>query len=294
MVAQVRRAYDPCMKNPPPASRPQPLTLRSGRSDRISLEDGAVSLTRGAVRRRIPLTAVEEARTPDGRTLEIVLTAAPGRAATTYRFTSRYAATLAALRDAVNAGRPPRDVHTPRVDGESLVEVVAREAAVRLRDDMPRVRRLIGVALYLAGLALMLVAGDGDAVLYWAFGAVTLAGVVGSVKIVKGLWLRIVLRGRGVTVTAEHELSDDRKNLYRFTDTQGVEHRVPIGFDTQSHQHPEQIQVTYDPNRPGRATSVLPSSVVLAQVSGLVLLGVPALVFTAYVFLYLPVEVLFL
>lgn len=65
-----------------------------------------MSLTRGAVRRRIPLTAVEEARTPDGRTLEIVLTAAPGRAATTYRFTSRYAATLAALRDAVNAARP--------------------------------------------------------------------------------------------------------------------------------------------------------------------------------------------
>ncbi|MYY07988.1 hypothetical protein GT204_03510 [Streptomyces sp. SID4919] len=47
-------------------------------------------------------------------------------------------------------------------------------------------------------------------------------------------------------------------------------------------------------NRPGRATSVLPSSVVLAQVSGLVLLGIPALAFTLYVFLYLPVEVLFL
>ncbi|MEU0685398.1 hypothetical protein [Streptomyces uncialis] len=282
------------MKNPSPASRSRPLTLRSGRSDRISLEDGALSLTQGAVRRRIPLTAVEEARTPDGRTLEIVLTAAPSRAAATYRFTSRYQATLAVFRDAVNAARPPRDVHTPRVDGESLVEVVAREGAVRLRDDMSRVRLLIGVALYLAGLVLMFVAGDEDAALYWAFGAVPLAGVVGSVRIVKGLWLRIVLRGRGVTVMAEHELSGDGKNLYRFTDTHGVEHRVPIGFDTQSHQHPERLRVTYDPDRPGRATSVLPSSVVLSQVSGLVLLGIPALAFTLYVFLYLPVEVLFL
>lgn len=52
--------------------------------------------------------------------------------------------------------------------------------------------------------------------------------------------------------------------------------------------------MTYDPSRPARAATVLPLSVVLAQTSGLVLLGIPALAFTGYVFLYLPVKVLFL
>lgn len=282
------------MKNPPPASRPQSLTLRYGRSDQISLEDGTVSLAQGGVRRRIPLAAVEEARVSNGRTLEIVLTTTPGGVATTYRFTSRHLAALDVFRDAINAARPRRDENTPRADGDSLVEVAPREAGVRLRDDMRRVRFLIGVVLYLAGLVLMFVAGDGDAVLYWAFGAVTLAGVAAASETVKGLWLRIGLRRRGVTVMATYELSGDCENPYRFTDTHGVEHRIPIGFQTRSHQCPEQMRVTYDPSRPERAATVLPLSVVLAQTSGLVLLGIPALAFTGYVFLYLPVKVLFL
>ncbi|MFJ4767988.1 hypothetical protein ACIP88_02570 [Streptomyces uncialis] len=282
------------MKNPPPASRPQSLTLRHGRSEQVSLEDGAVSLTQGGVRRRIPLTAVEEARVVDGRSLDIVLTAAPGQVATTYRFTSRNPAALDVFRNAVNAARPRRDGNTARVDGDSLVEVVARETGVRLRDDMPRVRLLIGGVLYLAGLVLMFVAGDGDAVLYWAFGGVTLAGVVAAFEIVKGLWLRIGLRGRGVTVMATYDLSGDARKAYRFTDTQGVEHRVPIGFDAKSNQYAEQMRVTYDPSRPERAATVLPMSIILAQTSGIVLLGIPALAFTLYVFLYLPVKVLFL
>ncbi|MEU6374015.1 DUF3592 domain-containing protein [Streptomyces sp. NPDC046909] len=75
------------------------------------------------------------------------------------------------------------------------------------------------------------------------------------------LYDRAILRRRGVSVLATYSHTSGKKQLYRFTDLEGVQrHCEPdsAAEPVSVYVSPRQVQVSYDPRKPDRVKARLP------------------------------------
>ncbi|MFD3835152.1 hypothetical protein ACFWWC_02690 [Streptomyces sp. NPDC058642] len=240
-----------------------PTVALRGRSGGLWAEDGHLTLEQDGVRRRIPLAAVREVRATDGpRGVEVVLTAPAGAPPTVYRLAHRRAAEVAVFVSAVNAGVPaPRDP----VDGAALVVVEPGGAPRTPFWASPEfwlwtVIGLVGAG-WVAGLTTLITHSDVIGAILWVFGTKPLlAGLVIYSLAAGELYDRAILWRRGVPVVATFSHTAGKKNLYRFTDLDGVQrHCEPDSSAHTAVYHLElrQVQVCYDPHKPDRVKARL-------------------------------------
>ncbi|MFJ3668084.1 hypothetical protein ACIPSE_16705 [Streptomyces sp. NPDC090106] len=288
------------MTTPHQASHLPSVALR-GRSGALWAEDGKLLLEQDGVRRRIPLAAVEEVRAataaPHG--VEVVLTASGGAAPTVYRLAHRKAAETAVFVSAVNAALPPgRD--RDGVDGESLV--VSEQAPPRSsywRSGDWVIWAVVGVlgGGWAAGFVTLLWHSDLIGAILWVLGTKPLIGGL-AVYFLAGsaLYDRAILRRRGVTVLATRSHSTGKKEIYAFTDLEGVRRECEpdsAAEPVSAHTTPRRVQVSYDPRKPDRVAARLPVRTWVARTLGVAVFGTAMLYAGLWMVPYQLVQVLF-
>jgi hypothetical protein len=238
------------------------VALRS-RSGGLWLENGRLTLEQDGVRRRIPLAAVQEVRaTANGpRGVEVVLTAPEGTHPTVYRLAHRKAADVTVFVSTVNAGLPERE----RRDG---AELVVMEPGVPSRTPfwaapefwLWTVIGLVGAG-WVAGLTTLIMHADVIGAILWFFGTKPLAiGLTLYGLSAFELYDRAILWRRGVPVLATFSHTAGKKQLYSFTDLEGVERHCEPDSSAHTavyHLDLKQVQVSYDPQNPERVKARL-------------------------------------
>ncbi|MER6912376.1 hypothetical protein ABT354_11960 [Streptomyces sp. NPDC000594] len=277
-----------------------PLVLRLRPAGSLGIQDGALVLTRPGTRTRIPLKAIETVTVdPDGQALEIVLTPGDTAPGTVYRCGSRNTAAVATFAETVNSALPLRDPDAPRTHGDALVETERVSGSPGPRDLHWLARLAAVVLVFGAGATLVHLRGPHEeSALLWLLGIIPLGISWAASELIGQLWLRLRLRNRGITVMGavrEYVSGPGAGYRYRFTDLRGTEHTAPLGYELgRFEKGPETMAVTYDPDRPDRAATVLPVAKVVGKVATVVLLGLPAFALTGYAYGYQLVAALFL
>jgi hypothetical protein len=255
------------------------LSLR-GHKGSIWLEAGAVWVQQEEARRRIPIAAVEGARVTGrgGRSVEVALWGADGAPGPVFVVESRDTTAAARLVEVINRARPQTG---PPEGGATLVDVLptGTPEAVRRRKRRTRAEVSAVLAVYLGGIAGLLLAGDMFRAIMWATGIGPLALGILLVGIgAAAARQRWVLRKRGVAVVARFSHGGGQKKYFRYTDLEGGKHEIladyaapKIGGD------PHRIEVIYDPEDPGKAVCTLAVRTLVWRTAGVVLFGVPVL-----------------
>jgi hypothetical protein len=252
----------------------------------VWLEGTSVQLMRDGLRRRIPLTAIEEVRLcaePEG-SVEVVLTASPGVSPTVYRLDggSRRAADQFAR--TVNEALPRRVPGTPVPDGEQLVEVLgnaspAVKPPAHTVSWRSRLVIAVPVLLYLAGLAVLVAADDIGRAMLWGIGVLPLGSGGFLVSLGTTWWYDwIVLNRRGVSVMARHARGFESRSHFAYVDLQGVKREIYPGLPSRYYDGDyTRLMIVFDPLRPTRAAPVAPGRHFAAQISGPLAIGLPLL-----------------
>ncbi|MFF3333243.1 hypothetical protein ACFYWX_27445 [Streptomyces sp. NPDC002888] len=279
-------------RSPEPSALPS-LTLR-GSDGRIWLQGRAVLLERDGVRRRIPVAAIAEARVTGAsrRTVEIVVRGSDGVPGPVFGIEGRDATAAGRLVVTVNQALPGEAL----LGGVELVEVLPLGSAAGAKRADPRARAVLlaFLAVYVAGLVVLALAGEAAQPLLWGLGVMPLAAgllvVVPAVGAVRDRW---ILRGRGVTVVAMFDRAHGKKRFFRFTDEEGVSREILADYAAvRLDGDPQRIEVTYDPLRPTRAVALMPTPVLVLRALGVVIFGLPVLLIGLYMVPYQLVTLL--
>lgn len=276
------------------------LVLRARRTTAL-FERDAVLLDRGAMRLRIPLTAIETVRTGGGsrrRVIEIVLTSA-GATPVVHTLSPPNATAATAFADAVNAALPVRDAVEPRADGATLVTTVPVPPRTERKDRWTtsregRVQWAFG-ALFVLGTAAAAATGEWTLALLWVtLYTPFLVGCSVAYSVCRATVDWWLLRHRGITVLAVYKDSDYVGEVltktYSFTDVAGGE-RTFSGSGRLMASDPDRIEVTYDPHTPERMTARKGPVVRTLSFLAYALLGLPVTAATAA---YPPVSLIIL
>ncbi|MGI5376581.1 hypothetical protein ACQEV2_20500 [Streptomyces sp. CA-251387] len=245
-----------------------PSVALRGRQGALWLEDGSLTLEQDGIRRRIPLTAVEEVRPAPGvspRGVEVVLTAPEGTRPTVYRVAHRGASARDVFVATVTAALPARDAEERRRDGAEQVVVLPGTVTPpwhrKVFEDLT-LALVLGVPIvgWIAGLVTLIMHADIIGAILWFFGTKPLIiGVVLYGMAAKTLYDRAILRRRGVTVLAGFHRHDGKKRMFQFTDLDGVPRDCEVDSAAEPvSTSPERFQVTYDPRKPERVAARLP------------------------------------
>ncbi|MBG0853213.1 hypothetical protein I2W78_15490 [Streptomyces spinoverrucosus] len=258
-------------------SSPLPSVTLSGYGDTIWLEGRALLLEQKGSRRRIPITAVEEARVTGrgGRSVEVVLWGGEGGPGPVFVVEGRDAAAALRLVEVVNRARPQTG---PPQGGGPLVEVLTvGPAEARRGNRRRRAAEFAVLAVYLGGIAGLAVAGEPFRALLWATGVLPLAlGLVLVGPAVAAARKRRALGKRGVTVVALFAHGSGQRKYFRYTDLEGGEHEIRADYAARGIGGDSgRIEVVYDPEDPGRAVCSLAVATLVFRAAGVVLLGVP-------------------
>ncbi len=269
-------------RSEPPSSSVPSLSL-SGNDGTVWLDADAVWLEQGGTRRRIPIEAVEHARVGGrgGRSVEVVLWGVAGTPGPVFVVKGRDAAGAVRIVEAINLRRPQTG---PLQGGESLVAVRAGgvpETAFR-KKRRSRVQVSVVLVVYLGGIAGLALAGETFRLVMWATGIGPLA--LGALLLGVGLAAarrRLALKKRGVSVVARFSHGGGQKKYFRYTDSQGGEHEIVADYAAPmlGGGRPERIEVVYDPAEPSIAVCTLATRTLVWRTAGIVLLGVPFLLF---------------
>ncbi|MFF9274475.1 DUF3592 domain-containing protein [Streptomyces griseosporeus] len=238
---------------------------------------GELLLDAPALRRRIPLTAVDRvgADGPAGRTLTVVLAAEPGRPPPAHSLTARNPAAVRAFADAVRQVLPARPSDGPGA--------VTEERPKRLTAPRRPLWWWLVAAAYLLVAAALLARGR-DALAGWLLGPLVLApggvAVAGGAELARQGWgLRVrgrTTEGRLVRSYAVHGADEPSElHVYHYVDEQGLarEWRGP-GSGAR------RVEIRYDPRESGVAvlgrsgTGRLLGGIAFALVVGGALLGI--------------------
>lgn len=238
-----------------------PSVSLSGSKGSVRLDPSGLVLEQDGTRRRIPLPAVAEVQVdPSGRAATVVLTAPDGTEATTYRVAGANAASVTAFARAVNGVLPARPPGAQLADGAELVEVLDAPAGPRGVDPLFAlivVACAVPVIGYLAGLVQLIAVGRWFGLALYVLGVKPLLfGAAGIVMGAHALYLRAVLRRRGVSVVARPGNTSAGKMRCRFTDAEGVTRSVEV--NSASIVVDRAVHLTYDPAKPSRAVGRLP------------------------------------
>jgi hypothetical protein len=224
---------------------PSVPVLRGRKNTALEFDGSELVLRRAAKEHRIPLAAVAAVRA-GRRSVEVVLTAAPGTAPAVHRIEDVGETAARAFAGAVGAALPPESDRA--ADGTALVTVRTVDAErARAR------KRLWG---WLGTLAFLLVHGV-LGLLAAADGPPELVLVVGVGAFCTGVFLLAALRclpfGKpswrlatdGITVIARYDGFVDGMHLYKFADLTGR----PYAYAPRDYRG-EQVEVIYDPGDP--------------------------------------------
>ncbi|MFD6280677.1 hypothetical protein ACFWFI_34690 [Streptomyces sp. NPDC060209] len=274
------------------------LTVR-GRSGSFALENRSILLQQGGVRRRIPLDAVEEVRLDGARrpAVQVVLTAAAGTPGTVYRVTPRNSASATAFVEAAGRALPVRGTDAPREDGAAKVVVLPREAAKdsrSAREWLTIAVLLTPVALYVAGLVVLIVHGDVLGVIFWLLGLKPLAfGLFLYGASAKTLYDRWLLLRRGISVVATWDHTEGKKQIFAFVDAEGVRRFFePDDAAEPVSAAPRRVAAAYDPRHPERVKAVLPVRTWVLRTIGVVFGGTSLLVLAFFLVPYQLIDLL--
>ncbi|MCX5416844.1 hypothetical protein [Streptomyces sp. NBC_00059] len=282
-----------------PGSAPPSLTA-GNRSGSFTLERRSILLAQGGVRRRIPLEAIEVVRMDDGArrsAVQVVLTAPAGTPGTVFRVGCRNAASATAFVEAAGRALPVREADAPREDGGARVVVLppAEDRDKRsARDWLVIAALLTPVALYVAGLVVLIVHGDVLGVIFWILGLKPLAfGLILYGTSAKALYDRWLLRRRGISVVATFDHTDGKKQIFGFVDADGVrrffepDHAAePVGLA------PRGVAAHYDPRHVERVKAVLPVRTWVLRTIGVAFGGTFLLVIGFFLVPYQLIDVL--
>ncbi|MFC8368591.1 hypothetical protein ACFUIT_11505 [Streptomyces sp. NPDC057239] len=214
----------------------------------------AVTLRRGDEELRTPLEAIELVH-PEGRAVEVVLTAPDGIEPAAHRVDDVSEAAVTAFAEVVNAALPDVFEGDPVPDGSALV--TTRTIGPPPESEQDRNWRLAKRAVLVFAVvavvlsAVLAVAGEPDFIVFlWPLGffgplmGVISAGIMGPGAV--RMWR---LPRHGITVTAEFSHYTDRTRVYRYTDLHGTAHTYQ-GGNGGSH-----LEISYDPRDPRRAVA---------------------------------------
>lgn len=96
---------------------------------------------------------------------------------------------------------------------------------------------------------------------------------------------RLALRKRGIGVVARFCHGGGQKKYFRYTDLQGGEHEIVADYAAPAlGGRSERIKVVYDPADPDRAVCTLATRTLVWRGAGIVLIGVPVLLFGLWPF----------
>ncbi|MFJ6850145.1 hypothetical protein ACIQM3_06295 [Streptomyces sp. NPDC091271] len=274
------------------------LTVRS-RTGSFSMEKRSIVLEQGGVRRRIPLEAVEEVRLESrrGPGVQVALTAPAGASGTVFRVGCRNRASATAFVDAANGALPVRDADAPREDGAAQVVVLpplAGKDRRTARDRLLIAAALSPVALYVAGLVVLIAHGDIFGVVFWLLGLKPLAfGLLLYGLSAKNLYDRGLLRRRGISVLATFDHDQGKKQIYSFVDAEGVKRFCePDSAAEAVRGAPRQVTVLYDPRHVERVKAVLPLRTWVLRTIGVAFGGTSLLVLGFFLVPYQLIELL--
>lgn len=259
---------------PEPAPLPS-ITLR-GYGDSIWLEGRAVLLEQKRSRRRIPLAAIERARTVGAgqRSVEIAVWGSDGAGGPVFVVEGRDAAQAGRLVEVINRARPQSG---PPGGGAGLVEVLSVSPAVGRKRMSPRERvaALAVLMVYVGGAAVLTLFGEPHQVLLWVLGVLpVLLGLIIVGPAVVNARDRLVLRKRGVAVVALFDRAHGRRRFFKYTDLEGGVHEIAADYAARGlGGDSERINVLYDPQHPEKAVCSLAVSTLVFRTVGVVLLG---------------------
>ncbi|WP_406324899.1 hypothetical protein [Streptomyces niveus] len=224
---------------------PSPQTLRS-RGASATFTGDTVVIERATERTTIPLRVIRTIGAAEGhpRTVEITLTDAAVHTIAANNPTAA-ATFVTSVSDALPPQRDERGSALVRTEASSEPRLFARRRSLALF--------LAGVAAYLAYVG-YLVAAHGPSTLFGAvIGLLPLGlGGLAAYQTVQRLYVKAVLRRRGVTVEARSTGVRGKKSVYVFTDAQGHTRRH------ESALHADILQIAYDPTNPKRMASATP------------------------------------
>ncbi|MEU6629380.1 DUF3592 domain-containing protein [Streptomyces parvus] len=196
---------------------------------------------------RIPLDAIEAARSLD-RSFEVVLTTAEAdRPPVVYAVHDASAAAVTVFCAALEAHLPERAAEEPRVDGEELITEVPAGHPPR-----PSKRGLVVAVIVVFTVIDVTVAVLREPA--WAIALPFLqlfacAGAFMALTLGRGLYDALRLPRHGITVMAELDHYTDKTKVYRYADQDGRLHfyRESTGG--------QQLELSYDPRNPSRASA---------------------------------------
>lgn len=226
---------------------PSPQTLRS-RGATATFTGDTVVIERAGERVTIPLRVIRTIGAAEGhaRTVEITLTDA-----VVHTIAANNPTAAATFVTAVGDALPP----TRDERGSTLVRTESTPAGAPLFAGRRSLALfVVGVAVYLAYVVYLVVA-HGPSTLFGAvLGLFPLGlGALAAYQTVRHLYVKAVLRRRGVTVQARSTgMVGRKKSVYVFTDAEGHTHRYESGL------HTDTLEVAYDPTNPKRMASATP------------------------------------
>ncbi|MFC8824898.1 hypothetical protein ACFT9I_06000 [Streptomyces sp. NPDC057137] len=240
---------------------PSPQTLRS-RGVTATFHGDTVVIERAEERATIPLRVIRSVRAAEGRSRTVEITLADS-AVHTIAANNSTAAT--AFVTAVGAALPP----TPDERGSALVRTEPLAATPRLFSSRLTLALFTAtVVAYLAYLGYIAVVHTPWAIFSAVVGLLPLGlGLVTAGLTVRHLYIKAVLRRRGVIVQAVDTGMSGKKSVYTFTDAEGNAHEYRSGL------HADTIEVAYDPRNPERKASVTPLLLEVPRVLLMVLLA---------------------
>ncbi|MFE1291522.1 hypothetical protein [Streptomyces sp. NPDC058751] len=259
---------------PEPAFLPS-ITLR-GYGDSIWLEGRAVLLEQKGTRRRIPLAAVEGARTVGAgqRSVEISLWGGDGVPGPVFVVEGRHADQADRLVEVINRARPQS---APPGGGAGLVEEmpVGPVAGRKRMSPRERIALLAVLVVYVMGAVVLAVFGEPVQALLWVCGVmpVLLCLIIAGPAVVNARD-RLVLRKRGVAVVALFDRAHGRRRFFKYTDLDGGVHEIKADYAVRGlGGDPHRIDVVYDPRRPQKAVCSLAVSTLVFRTVGVCLFG---------------------
>lgn len=272
------------MNRGPNEQAPAVVVRGSGRGESAWLDGDALLWEQEGLRRRIPLAAVGELRgggEGTERAVEVVLTAGDGEPGTVYRLEGVSPAAASRFVDVVNGELPDRGPEAARSDGAELVRVVARLPGTG--DEQASARRRTGLVLlgvlviYVGGLVLLGVEGETGRTVLWGVSPVVLAfGLMTLVPAVQNAYIWPILKRRGVSVMATHDRWVRGKRVCTFVDLEGTRREIRPGVSERHYKgDPPQVEIVYDPRRPGRESAHESTGAIVAQTTAFFLIGAP-------------------